>query len=42
MSKKKIGAIILAVAMVGGLIFLKASTAKIKNGHVGVVYSIQE
>lgn len=41
MSKKKIGAIILAVAMVGGLIFLKASTAKIKNGHVGVVYSIQ-
>ena len=41
MSKKKIGAIILAVAMVGCLIFLKASTAKIKNGHVGVVYSIQ-
>ena len=41
MSKKKIGAIILAVGMVGCLIFLKASTAKIKNGHVGVVYSIQ-
>lgn len=41
MSKKKIGAIILAVSMVGCLIFLKASTAKIKNGHVGVVYSIQ-
>ena len=41
MNAKKIGAVIAAIVVVGGGIFLAASTAKIKNGHVGVIYSIQ-
>ena len=41
MNAKKIGAAIAAVVVVGGVIFTAASTSKIKNGHVGVIYSIQ-
>lgn len=41
MNKKKIGAIVIAVVMGAGIAFLAASTSKIKNGHIGVVYSMQ-
>lgn len=41
MKKKKLGALILALTLLGGVAYFAASTAKIKNGHVGVVYSIQ-
>ena len=41
MNTKKIGAIIATIVVAGGVIFTAASTVKIKNGHVGVIYSIQ-
>lgn len=41
MNKKKIGAIVIAVVIGAGIAFLAASTSKIKNGHIGVVYSMQ-
>lgn len=40
MKAKKIGAILVGACLLGGTIFGFASTEKIKNGHVGVVYSI--
>ena len=40
MKAKKLGAIIVGACLLGGIMFGFASTEKIKNGHVGVVYSI--
>ena len=41
MNNKKIGALVVGVVLAGAVIFGLLSVEKIKNGHVGVVYSIQ-
>lgn len=41
MKSKQIGATVATIVIIGGLVFGVSSVKKIKNGHVGVVYSIQ-
>lgn len=40
MNKKTIGAIVTSATLLVGTLFVSSSTVRIKNGHVGVVYSM--
>ena len=41
MNSKQVGAIVAGIVIAGGLVFGALSISRVKNGHVGVVYSMQ-